>query len=232
MKETKNGCNIDSCYLCNYCSADWRLAIAVSKKTYEVKKGQQVFKEGEPVSRIFFVNSGKLKVHKRWDADKELIIRFAQAGDILGHLGLGKEPIYPVTTTALENSVICSVDVDFFESSLNTNPKLTYSLVKFFANELQESEKRMRNIVHMPVKERIALALVNLKKQFGVNGEGFIGINLSRQDLSSYAAVAYETLFKVMNEFQQRNWIEADGKRIRLMNEQDLIAMASDPGRL
>jgi CRP/FNR family transcriptional regulator len=204
------------------------MAIASHKKNYEVKKGQQIFGEGEPVTRIYFVYSGKIKTHKRWDAEKELIIRFAQPGDILGHMGLGNEPIYPVTTTALENSVICSVDLDFFESSLNVNPRLTYSLMKLFANELQESEKRMRNLVHMPVKERIALALLNLKKQFGVTEDGYIGIELSRQDLSSFAAVAYETLFKVMNEFQQGNLIATNGKSIKLLNEQELKAMTTD----
>jgi CRP-like cAMP-binding protein len=228
MKEIKNGCDVSNCYLCSHCTSDWAMAIALHKRNDEIKKGQQIFKEGDPVTRIYFVYSGKIKVHKRWDAEKELIIRFAKPGDILGHMGLGNESVYPVTTTAIQNSVICSVDLAFFESSLNVNPKLTYSLMKLFANELQESEKRMRNLVHMPVKERIALALLNLKKQFGTTSQGYIGIELSRQDLSSFAAVAYETLFKVMNEFQQNNWIATDGKNIKLLNENELKALTLD----
>lgn len=231
MKEIKNGCNVSDCYLCRHCISDWQLLIAQHKKSYEVKKGQQIFREGEPVTRIYFVYSGKVKVHKRWDADKELIVRFAKPGDILGHMGLGNEPVYPVTTTAIENSVICSVDLDFFESSLNVNPKLTYSLMKLFANELQESEKRMRNLVHMPVKERIVQALLNLKKQFGINEQGNIAVELSRQDISSFAGVAYETLFKVMIELQQSSLIETDGKNIKLLNEGELIAMTVDKGK-
>jgi CRP-like cAMP-binding protein len=228
MKEIKNTCDVSNCYLCSHCSKDWAIAIASHKKNYEVKKGQHIFVEGEPVANIYFVYSGKIKIHKRWDAEKEIIIRFAQPGNILGHMGLGNEPIYPVTTTAIETSVICAIDLDFFESTLNVNPKLTYSLMKLFANELQESEKRMRNLVHMPVKERIALALLNLKKQFGTTIQGNIAIELSRQDLSSFAAVAYETLFKVMNEFQHNNWVETDGKNIRLINEDALKAITSD----
>ncbi|MGY4386458.1 CRP-like cAMP-binding protein [Pedobacter sp. UYP24] len=228
MKEIKNVCDVNKCYLCSHCSKDWALAITSHKKNYELKKGQHIFKEGEPVNHIYFVYSGKVKTHKRWDAEKELIIRFAQPGDILGHMGLGNELTYPVTTTAIEPSVICAIDLDFFESTLNVNPKLTYSLMKLFANELQESEKRMRNLVHMPVKERIALALLNLKKQFGTNDGGYIAIELSRQDLSSFAAVAYETLFKVLNEFQQKQWITIEGKNIRLLNQAELTVMTID----
>jgi len=227
MKETKNGCDLNSCYLCTHCIKDWLPAITANKKNFQVKKGERIFTEGGAVSGIYFIYSGKVKVHKRWDNEKEIIIRFAKGGDILGHMGLGNEPIYPVSTTAIEATTVCFIDLQFFESSLNVNPKLTYSLMKFFANELQESEKRMRNLVHMPVKERIALALLTLKKQFGITKTGAINIELSRQELSAFAAVSYETLFKVANEFVQNNWVELTGKNMKVLNEPALQEMIS-----
>jgi CRP/FNR family transcriptional regulator len=225
MKETKHDCDLTSCYLCTHCTGDWKHAIAVHKKNFTIKKGQRIFSEGDPVTGIYFIFSGKVKVHKRWDDDKEIILRFAKSGDILGHLGLGNESVYPVSTTAIEPGVVCYIDLPFFESSLNVNPKLTYSLMKFFANELQESEKRMRNLVHMPVKERIALALLTLKNQFGADETGALNIELTRQDLSSFAAVSYETFFKVTNDFIQNNWIAVNGKCIRIANEEVLKEM-------
>lgn len=221
----KYECNLATCLMCSCCINDWLPAIAAQKKNINIKKGQQIFSEGDAVTNIYFVYSGKVKVHKRWDDEKELIIRFAKPGDILGHMGLGKNPVYPVTTTAIEPTVVCSIDLSFFESTLSVNPKFTYTLMKIFANELQESEKRMRNLVHMPVKERIALALINLKKQFGVDDQGAINIELTRQDLSSFAAVSYETLFKVTNEFLHHQLIEVKGKSLKLINEEALMAM-------
>lgn len=219
MKEIKNGCNLNNCFLCTYCIKDWIPVISLHKKNFGVKKGQHLFKEGDKVTGIYFVFSGKVKVHKRWDEEKEVIIRFAQQGDVIGHLGLGNNPVYPVSATAIEQTIVCYIDLLFFESTLNINHQLTYSLMKFFANELQESEKRMRNLVHMPVKERIALALLTLKKQFGVDADGVINVELTRQDLSSFAAVSYETFFKVINEFLHNNWIEVSGKSFKLLNE-------------
>ena len=226
MKEVKQGCNSNDCFLCKHCLKDWIPAIGIHKKNFELKKGQQLFKEGDAVTGIYFVFSGKVKVHKRWDDEKELITRFAQPGDIIGHLGLGNDSVYPVSVTAIEQSMVCYIALPFFESTLSVNPQLTYFLMKFFANELQESDKRMRNLVHMPVKERIALALLTLKKQFGINLSGAVAIELSRQDLSSFAAVSYETLFKVINEFLLNGFIEVTGKSFRLINEKALSDMA------
>ena len=219
MKKNDYECDLKSCLLCQLCLKDWLPAIAVHKKNVFVKKGQPIFSEGDPVKGIYFIYAGIAKVHKKWDEEKDLIIRFAKSGDIIGHTGLGNNPFYPVTATALEPSIVCYLDMDFFESTLNVNNKLTYELMRFFANELQESEKRMRNLVHMPVKGRIAQAFITLKNQFGTNGDDFIGIELTRQDLSSFAGASYETLFKVINEFTEENLIEVTGKRIRITNE-------------
>ena len=92
----------------------------------------------------------------------------------------------------------------------------------FFAGELQESEKNMRNLAHMPVKGRIAQALLLLKEKFGVNEENFLNITLSRQDIASFAGTTYETVFRILNEFFQENIIATEGKDIAILNEEKL----------
>ena len=212
-------CDLKSCLLCRLCLKDWLPAISVHRKNISIKKGQSIFREGDPVKGIYFIYSGNVKVHKKWCEAKELIIRFAKGGEILGHTGLGDDSHYPVSATALEPAIVCYIEMDFFESTLQVNSALTYKLMRFMANELQESEKRVRNLVHMPVKGRIAQAFISLRNQFGVNEDGFIAIELTRQDISSFAGASYETLFKVINEFTDEKLIEISGKGIRIINE-------------
>jgi len=223
MKECNNLCDVNSCFLCRLCLPDWLPAIKAHKRNFKVKKGEQIFKEGEPVDGIYFVFAGIFKVHKRWDSEKELIIRFAGEGDIIGHLGLGNAPLYPVSATALEPSVVCYLNMDFFETTLHVNTQLTYKLMRFFANELQESQRSMRDLAHMSVKARIAQAFLALKNQFGTNAEGYVNLEITRQDISSFAGSSYETLFKVINEFVTHNFIEFKGKNIRILNEAMLL---------
>ena len=220
--KVNNGCDLKSCFMCRLSLKDWLPAIAAHKRNISVKKGHSIFQEGAPVKGIYFLYSGNVKVHKKWDNEKDLIIRFAKAGEILGHTGLGDDLNYLVSATALEPVLACYIDMEFFESTLHVNNNLTYKLMRFMANELQESEKRVRNLVHMPVKGRIAQALINLRNQFGESSNGAIGIELTRQDLSSYAGASYETLFKVMNEFTDEKLVETTGKSIRIIDEKQL----------
>jgi CRP-like cAMP-binding protein len=71
---------------------------------------------------------------------------------------------------------------------------------------------------------RIAQALFNLQKKFGVDAGNNIDVILSRQDLSSYVGTSYETLFRLMNELAGENIIRLD-KKISIIDPHKLAAL-------
>jgi len=190
--------------------------------------GQVIFNEGDPVTGVYFVYEGIVKVHKKWGPEKELIIRFASNGAIFGHRGLGGNNLYPISATALEDGIICFMDIDFFESTLKVNTGFTYNLMMFLASELQESEKKMRNLAHMSVKGRVAQALISLQHQFGTKDDGSINIELSRQDLASYAGATYETVFRVLTEMLKEEIIQSAGKKIIVRDQEKLLELTAE----
>jgi CRP-like cAMP-binding protein len=206
---------------------EWLPVIDTNRQTIQVKKGEAFITEGEKVTGVYFVYEGAVKVHKKW-GEKELIVRFAKKGDIVGHRGLGNDTLYPVSATAMEPSTVCFIEIDFFLSSLKVNQDFLFQLMMFFAEELKVSEKKMRNLAHMPVKGRVAHALVTLKDQFGINKDGHIDIELTRQDLASYAGATYETVFRVVNELTQEGIISTNAKKISIVNEEKLFVLTQD----
>jgi CRP-like cAMP-binding protein len=214
MAISKDRCDLQRCYFCKLCLNDWIPAISAHRKNFNFKKGELLFREGEEVEGIYFVYNGRVKVHKKWSEGKELILRFATNGAIVGHRGLGGDNYYPVSATALEPTTVCFIDLDFFMTSLKVNHDFALSLLNFFAEELKESEKRMRNMAHMSVKGRLAYALLLLKKSFGVSKDGHLEITLSRQDLASYIGATYETVFRTLAEFLNKKIISVSAKNI------------------
>ena len=208
--------------MCKSCRPEWLKAIDVNRKLIHYNKGESIFQEGDSVNGMYFIFSGLVKVHKKWSDNKELILRFAKEGAIVGHRGLGGDTIYPVSATALAASDICFVDLDFFMATLKVNPDYLFDLMMFFATELKESEKRMRNIAHMNTKGRIGQSLLTLQNKFGTDADGFINIEISRQDLASYTGTTYETLFKIMNELAEEKAIHIDSKRTKLLDKPKL----------
>lgn len=225
MKTPDSCCDLKTCFLCRHSFEGWMPLIEANRDNRRYRKGERIFEEGRPVQGIYFLYSGKVKVHKRWGQEKELILHFAKKGDMLGFRGLGNRQVYPVSATALEPVTVCFVSLDFFENSLQVNPQLTYRLLKFYTNELQEAEKRMRNLAHMEVKGRVAETLLLLKKRFGQNRDGFLNITLTRQDMASFAGTTYETVFRVMSDLVADKLIKVSGKKTGILKEAQLLAL-------
>lgn len=213
------------CFLCEYCLPDWQEAVMHHAEIRHFKRGQEIFREGEPVMGVYFLHAGHVKVHKRWGSDKDLIVKIARQGDVIGHRGMGKTQHYPVAATALDNVSACFIPTSFLQTTLRVNNELTYQLMLYYANELQEAEQGMRNLVHMDVKGRISAMLLKIEELFGTDAEGYINMVLSRQDMASLAGTIYETLFKVLNELHKEGIVQVVGKQIAIKNQTALEAL-------
>ncbi|MEO6357600.1 MAG: Crp/Fnr family transcriptional regulator [Ferruginibacter sp.] len=219
---SSDNCNLSSCFLCSNCIPEWKEVIAVKKQTIYFKKGESVFKEGDKVNGIYFLYSGAVKVHKQWVDQKELIIRFIGAGDIMGHRGLAAGDIYPVSATALAASQICFITNSFLEVTLRADHNFTYRLMQFYLDELQKAEMRMRNLGLMEVKGRIAETLLEMQAVFGTNAEGYTTVPVTRQDIAAYAGTTYETVFKFLKTLTAAKIISTDGKSLKIRDENKL----------
>jgi CRP-like cAMP-binding protein len=210
-------------FLYRHCQKEWWPALDVHKKIISCKKGEIIFAEGQALEGVFFMVEGVVKVHKSWTEDKELIIRWARENDIIGHRGLSTfTNLYPVTATALTDTIVCFIGLDFFRSTLAVNPAFSYAFMLFFADELYFSEQRMRDLAHMPVKGRVAQAILTIEKKFSSNGEGFISFAVSRQDIAAYTGAAYETVYKILTEWTTAGVIRTDGKYIGIVDRRIL----------
>lgn len=229
MKNTRKDCD-KSCFMCTLCLPEWIPAIMTNRTVRHFKKGQLIFKEGLEVQEMYFINKGAVKVHKKWGDDKELIVRVAGDGDILGHRGMGADSVYPASGTALEPVSVCCISIDFFTTTLKVNHQFLYELMLFFAAELKISERKMRSLAHMPVKNRLAEILQRLFQKFGITETGAIALSMSRQDLASCVGTTYETIFRTLQEMVEENLIQLNGKEIILTDQEKLWQLTQKPG--
>lgn len=219
----KTESDLHPCLFCSNCQPGWLELTALKKQTLSFKKGAQIFSEGGKVNGMYFTLSGAVKVHKQWGAQKELIIRFAGGGDVIGIRGFGDET-FRVSATALEPTTVCYIPADHLQTSLSVNPALTYKLMQVYAEELQRAEQRMSSLAHLDTKGRAAEAILTVKNTFGTDSDGFLSLAISRQDIASFAGTIYETVFKIFTEWINGGIIETTGKRIRILKEEELCA--------
>ncbi|HXD77243.1 MAG TPA: Crp/Fnr family transcriptional regulator [Puia sp.] len=212
----QNGCLQEGCFLCTNCLPEWQKVIEVSREIVHFNKAQDLFKEGEAIRGVYFILSGAVKIHQSWGNGRQLILRFATRGDVVGHRGLGVARHFPVSATALQDGSACFVTTQFLETTAKTNPGFVFALISLYADELQMAEKRIRDLAVLNASERLADSLLSMRDKFGENAEGFIQVPVNRQDLAFYAGTTYETVFRILTQWASQGLVQCSGKHIRI----------------
>lgn len=220
-----DSCQLDRCILCQSCGPAWRGQIAGNRKAFHYEKGQPLFAEGKELHGLYFIYRGAAKVHQSWGPGNEFILRFAVAGDVLGHRAQGSEHFSPISATALENTTACYISNEFLQATIKANPSFVQMMMQLYAAELQKAEKRMRDLATMPVKSRVAEALFVIRHAFGVDTEGYFSIPVTRTDIASYAGTTYEAVFRLLAAWTRDGLVTTAGKKIRIDDEEKLRAL-------
>lgn len=192
------------------------------------KKGQIIFHEGRVPTGIFCVKSGTVKISKTGIDGKEQIVRFVTPGGLLGIRAFTAERVYKATATALEDAVICFIDKQAFNQTIEKYPYILQCVIKNLSNLLEDAEIKMTSLAQKSVRERIAETLITLDKIFK-DGECQCEkstINLSREDLANLVGTATETVIRILSEFKDENLIISVGRKIILRNIDGLTKIA------
>ncbi len=212
-----NRCNNKNCLLKKNIDSPIVARFTEHKKDIRCKKGQQFIIEGAPVNGLFFVLKGKVKVFRTGINGREQIVRFAKAGEIIGHRGFGTEEFYPIGAIALEDSILCYFSKDMLQDVLRSDASFAYDLMLFYANELNKSEAKVKSLSQMTVRERVIDTLLYINRKFG-QLNGFLDLPLSRRDYADYAGTTEEQVIRTFSSLKRENLINAKGKRIGIVD--------------
>ncbi len=196
--------------------------ISNSKTEVNFKKGQVVFTEGSSINGVFCVKSGKCKLSKLNSNGKEQIVRFVKGGDVLGYRSvIVNEPV-TLTVTALDEMKACFIPKAEIFDALDKNPKFIMDMMKTACSDLKDANMTLSKMAQKNVRERLADALLFLQETFDVNEEGYIDIQLSREEISSIIGTATESAIRLLSEFKKDGLINLKGKNIQIINTQKL----------
>lgn len=102
------------------------------------KRGDVIFREGDPGTKIYFIVSGSVGVSKGTDEHK-VVISILGPGDALGEMAIISNEPRSATLTAITNCMLFSIDEQFLRGA---DAELQLKLYKNFARILAE---RVRN---------------------------------------------------------------------------------------
>ncbi len=213
-----NRCTSDNCFIKKYCSKEYLEKISASKNQNFYKKGDSIFREGNTMLGIHFIQKGGVKVVTTNLNGREQVVRLLSDGNILGHRVLGNDKYY-FNAIALMDTEVCFIDTNVFRDTCMNSPDFSYNLILFYALELRRTELRVKYHAQMNIREKVAEAFMYINEIFGTNPKTkTLNIELSRQELADTAGTTPEQVTRQLTDFENEKLIFRKKREIQIIN--------------
>ena len=204
---------------------DELIRISDCKTSYTVKKGETIFDEGDSLNGIYCIKDGVCKLSKLSDNGKDQIVKLVKKGELLGQRSLISEESTNLSAIAIEDMQVCFIPKQEILQFFNENNQFSLNMMKSVCGDLKDADDNMVNLAQKTVKQRLAEILLKLETDFGINDDGSLKIQLSREEIAGMIGTATESCIRLLSEFNKEGWISLQGKKITITNKKELQRM-------
>jgi CRP-like cAMP-binding protein len=195
---------------------DELIKLSECKTSRIIKKGENIFEEGENVNGIFCIKDGICKLTKLSPNGKDHIVKLVTKGELLGQRSMISDEPANLSAIALEDMQVCFIPKNEVMGFFDKNNQFSMNVMKTICGDLKVSDEHMVNMAQKSVKERLAETLIYLHENFGTNTDGTLKVQLSRDELASMIGTATESCIRLLSDFNKLGLIELLGKKIVL----------------
>jgi CRP/FNR family transcriptional regulator, cyclic AMP receptor protein len=186
-----------------------------------------LYSEGSPADTLFFLESGLVKIHRRADDGKEIILQVVAPGELFGEQALGTEHSRAVSAEVLQEGVIYVIPRELFLSFCEAHPEMWHHIAVMTINRKRDLEKKIELLCLRDVEYRILHYLGELASTIGQKGEGNeYSIPLSQGEFASLIGATRETTSTTLNTLSRRGLVRL-GRRQLNVSSLDLLRNAA-----
>ncbi|MFD2216372.1 Crp/Fnr family transcriptional regulator [Metabacillus endolithicus] len=178
----------------------------------QLEKGSLVFMQEEPITQVYFVQSGKVKIFRTDNNGKEQIVSVLEAGEMFPHAGFFRKGNYPAHAEVLENSILIATSIHGFEKMLVDSPQLCIKVFRILGEKIVDLQNRLEEQISHNSKEKIILLLLRLCKSNGVPYKKRYKLitHFKNRDLANMIGTSRETVSRTLTNLKKRGYVDID----------------------
>ena len=200
----------------------------VSRRVRPLRKGEVLFRPGEPLTSLYAMRSGCMKLYISSNEGEDQITGFYLPGEILGLDGVESD-FHTCTAVALETSTLCAFPYKNLSEICKHVPAMHDQMFRLMGRELSHENQLLLTVNKKNAEERIATFLISLSARFKRLGysETEFRLNMSRAEIGNYLGLTIETVSRGLNRFQKIGLISIQRKYVKILNMSGLKALCS-----
>jgi CRP-like cAMP-binding protein len=226
----------DSCALHkSFCSfpEEVQAAFDALKTTVAFWKGETIFHEGDRCENVYAICEGTVKVVATSSEGRVLLLRFGQAGSMLGlaEAVLGPVP-FECSAIAAENTILSVIPRDLFMRFIRSYPEAALSLVVALSEQYKVAQRETKLLgFGDPSSVRLAHLLLEWSANQGMPcAEGIlIPLQVTHGELAQAIGATRETVTRLLGNLMQSGLLARTAAGIIIRRPERLAGFGARP---
>ena len=223
---------IESCLICPlrhdriFCDlpmADLQALQAMSSlATYP--KGSILFVEGQDPRGVFILCNGKVKLSAGSADGKSLIMRIADAGEIIGLPGTISARPYELTAEALEPLQANFITRESFLGFLREHGDASLRIAQILSDIYYATYQEVRYLgLSSSAGEKLARFLLDWNANHGGDSDGLRSVlTLTHEEIAEMLGTSRETITRLFADFKRQQLVEVRGSALVIIDKPGL----------
>jgi len=196
-------------------------AASVSNLSLLHPRGKVLFAEGEPARGVHVLRTGRATVSISSSQGRIVILRLAQAGDVLGLNSVLQNSSYETTVKALEPCRTDFISHAELIELMRKSQTVTETIMRILSRELGELTNRARSLVlPQTAGARLARLLLELSKENGLDKL------FTHEELAQMICSSRETVTRLLANLNKRQIIRVTSDSILISDRAALQSIA------
>lgn len=187
--------------------------------------GAGLFEEKMRPSGLYIVTSGLLQMYKSLGNGKELLIKIAKPGEVIGLPCMLLDKHYPYSIRSVSNATIFIIPKSTAEKFIAMYPSITEGMLKILSKDLLSAWSEIINSQTKSVLEKLASTLLILSELEPLNGSNG-KLQVDRKDLVKIVGSSRETISRMLTELERKEVISKDNNGVTILDNDKLRNLA------
>jgi CRP/FNR family transcriptional regulator, cyclic AMP receptor protein len=200
--------------------------LELATSTISLPAQASLFTQGEEARCLYLICSGYLKLTAGRADDRQMIVRVAGPGSMLGLYAVLSHGVYEVSAESLTTAQLRPVERDRFLSFLRSHKEAQMRAVQCICQEYRFAlQDACRIALSETVATRLGRLLLELAHQIGEHlpeGEFRFPLLLTHEEMASMTCTTRETVTRTLGQFRKAGWISIEDSMVTVHQTEKL----------
>ena len=186
------------------------------KEEQSFRKGEIINHEGEKITNFKYLKSGLVKLYRRTSSGEEQVITITRPFEFVSNMSIFSEERYQYSVSALEDSVVCAVDLDFIKNLFLTNGAFAMGLLTKISLINDKIIRQTLDIRQKNLIGRVAYVLLYFTNE--IYNSRVFDLPVSRKEIADYIGMSTANVIRTLSDFKKEGIIRIFGKTIEIVD--------------